>query len=72
MDCLARSMSRRSVYDRGGDSRPDLWFAFADPIEVPWGSHIAQSLVDRAWGCLWAALGLMLLAALFDPAPLTG
>lgn len=54
------------------DSRPDLWFAFADPIEVPWGSHIAQSLIDRAWGCLWAALGLMLLAALFDPAPLTG
>ena len=54
------------------DSRPDLWFAFFDPIEVPWGSHIAQYLIDRAWGCLWAALGLMLLAALFDPAPLTG
>ena len=46
------------------DSRPDLWFAFADPIEVPWGSYIAQSLIDRAWGWLWAALGLTLLAAL--------
>lgn len=53
------------------DSRPDLWFAFADPIEVPWGSYIAQSLIDRAWGWLWAALGLTLLAALFDPTPLT-
>jgi hypothetical protein len=54
------------------DSRPDLWFAFADPIEVPWGSQIAQTLIDRAWGCVFAALGLTLLAALFDPAPLTG
>jgi hypothetical protein len=51
---------------------PDLWFAFADPIEVPWGSQIAQTLIDRAWGCVFAALGLTLLAALFDPAPLTG
>jgi hypothetical protein len=42
-----------------------------DTIEAPWGSRVAASLIDSAWLCLFAALGLTLLAAFFDPAPLS-
>ena len=47
------------------DQRP------GDTIEVPWGSYLARSLIDSAWLYMFAALGLTLLAAFFDPAPLS-
>ena len=47
------------------DQRP------GDTIEVPWGSYVARSLIDSAWLYMFAALGLTLLAAFFDPAPLS-
>jgi len=54
------------------DSRPDLWFAFAAPIEVAWGSRAAEALITHAWAFVFGALGLTLLAASFDPSPSAG
>lgn len=47
------------------DSRPDLWFGFAEPIEVAWGSQLADGLVQHAWGLLFAAMCITLLATRF-------
>jgi hypothetical protein len=48
------------------DERPDLWFAFGDPVEVAWASALADWLIDRGQGLLFAALGLALLVARFE------
>jgi hypothetical protein len=44
------------------DARPDLWFAFREPVEIGWASSIAEWLIERARALLLASLALCVLA----------
>ena len=45
------------------DETPDTWFAFREPVEIGWGSSLAESLIARGRGLLFLSLGFAFLAA---------